>query len=72
MYLSFFLCKKTNDTWQAGDTMKRVKLGRTLEIIAEEGADALHSRTGSLMKGFVRDIQDFGGIITEEDMIRYE
>lgn len=52
--------------------MKRVQLGKSLEIIAEEGVDALYSRRGSLMKSLVKDIQDFGGIITEEDMIRYE
>lgn len=52
--------------------MKRTQLGKTLEIIAAEGAGALHSRTGSLMKGLVKDIQDFGGIITEQDMIEYK
>lgn len=49
-----------------------LKLAKTLEIIAEEGADALYATNGTLMSGFVKDIQDQGGIITEEDMINYE
>lgn len=52
--------------------MKRPQMARTLEIIALEGADALYKRTGSLFKDFIRDLQDFGGIITEEDMLNYK
>lgn len=52
--------------------MTRPVLARSLEIIAEEGADALYSRKGSLMKNFVRDLQNFNSIITEEDMLSYQ
>ncbi|KAI4456640.1 gamma glutamyl transpeptidase [Holotrichia oblita] len=48
---------------------KREKLADTLEIIAKEGARALYN--GSLTEIFVKDIQDFGGIITVEDMNKY-
>lgn len=56
--------------WLEGDKIKRLKLAETLEIIAREGADALYN--GTLTKSFIQDIQDFDGIITEEDMNNYK
>ncbi|XP_014287241.3 scoloptoxin SSD14 [Halyomorpha halys] len=53
-----------------GDTIKSPNLARTLRIISEEGPDAFYN--GSLTAGFVKDIQDNGGIITEEDMNSYQ
>lgn len=53
-----------------GDVIKLPKLARTLKIVAEKGPDALYN--GSLTAGFVKDIQDDGGIITEEDMNSYK
>ncbi|KAI4456654.1 gamma glutamyl transpeptidase [Holotrichia oblita] len=52
-----------------GSLVKPSKLCETLKIIANEGGDALYN--GSLAKTFVKDIQDMGGIITEEDMKNY-
>lgn len=67
-----FINPNTNTTYEEGSYVKMLKLAETLEIIAEEGADALYTADGSLIKGFVQDIQDQGGIITVEDMINYE
>lgn len=53
-----------------GEVIKIPKLAKTLKIIAEEGPGALYN--GSLTAGFVKDIQDNGGIITEEDMNSYQ
>jgi gamma-glutamyltranspeptidase / glutathione hydrolase / leukotriene-C4 hydrolase len=61
----------TNATWKAGDIMKRPQLARSLEIIADEGADAMYSASGSLFKPLVEDIQALGGIITENDLLNY-
>ncbi|CAH1405357.1 unnamed protein product [Nezara viridula] len=55
---------------QYGDVIKLPTLAKTFKIIAEEGPDALYK--GSLTAGFVKDIQDNGGIITEEDMNSYQ
>ncbi|KAK9679351.1 hypothetical protein QE152_g40097 [Popillia japonica] len=52
-----------------GSVVKPTKLCETLKVIANEGGDALYN--GSLAKIFVQDIQDMGGIITEEDMKNY-
>lgn len=67
-----FVNPKTNQTWVAGDTIKRPVLARTLEIIAEEGADAIYSHEGSLIKPLVDEIQSLGGIITAEDFVQYK
>ena len=60
----------TNELYSAGDTMKRPKLARTLEIIAEHGADAFY--TGQLADKIVREVQSRGGIITKRDLAEYQ
>ncbi|CAG9833018.1 unnamed protein product [Diabrotica balteata] len=67
---SIYINSQTNDTYKEGESVKLLKLAYTLKIIAKEGGDALHN--GSLTKRFVKDIQDKGGIITEDDMRTYE
>nr|CAD7606563.1 unnamed protein product [Timema genevievae] len=59
----------TQKVWQIGDKIRRPRLAKTLRTIISEGAEALYN--GSLTKDFVKDIQDLGGIITEEDMANY-
>jgi gamma-glutamyltranspeptidase / glutathione hydrolase / leukotriene-C4 hydrolase len=61
----------TNQTWETGDLIKRPKLAESLEIIAREGADAIYSANGSLLKPLVEDIQALGGIITENDFLNF-
>ena len=60
----------TNELYGAGDIMKRPKLARTLEIIAEQGADAFY--TGELADKIVKEIQDRSGIITKQDLADYD
>ncbi|CAF0927283.1 unnamed protein product [Rotaria sordida] len=60
----------TNELYGAGDLMKRPKLARTLEIIAEQGVDAFY--TGELSDKIVKEIQDQGGIITKQDLADYD
>lgn len=52
-----------------GDIYTMPKLGQTLRIIANEGADAIYG--GSLTSQFVSDIQSAGGILTAEDLADY-
>ncbi|VDI71263.1 Hypothetical predicted protein, partial [Mytilus galloprovincialis] len=59
----------TGRFYEAGETVKRPKLARTLEIIANEGVDAFYN--GRLTEDIVVDIQDAGGIITEDDLAEY-
>ncbi|XP_028146343.1 scoloptoxin SSD14 [Diabrotica virgifera virgifera] len=67
---SIYINSQTNDTYKEGESVKLLKFAYTLKIIAKEGGDALHN--GSLTKRFVKDVQDKGGIITEDDMRTYE
>lgn len=53
-----------------GEVIKLPTLARTLKLVAEEGPGVLYN--GSLTSGFVKDIQDNGGIFTEQDMNSYQ
>ncbi|OWR41202.1 glutathione hydrolase 1 proenzyme-like isoform X1 [Danaus plexippus] len=59
----------TGEVWNEGDYIREPTLARTLDIIAEEGPEAIHN--GSLTGALVRDIQNLGGIITEADLNNY-
>ncbi|CAH0715631.1 unnamed protein product, partial [Brenthis ino] len=61
---------ETGEVWNEGDMIREPTLARTLDVIAEEGPEAIHN--GSLTTAFVRDIQNFGGIITEDDLRSYQ
>ncbi|CAM4874212.1 unnamed protein product [Rotaria socialis] len=61
---------KTNELYSKGDIMKRPKYAATLEIIAEQGADAFY--TGTLADRIVKEIHDHGGIITKQDLADYQ
>jgi len=65
-----FINKNTNSVWKEGDKYKRLKLAETLKLIRDSDASVLYN--GTLTAGFVQDIQDLGGIITEEDMNEYQ
>lgn len=55
---------------EAGSTYKNLKLALTLRIIAELGGDAFYK--GPIAKVLANDIQEAGGIITEQDLENYE
>lgn len=59
-----------NQLYKANSIIKRPKLAKTLEIIAKEGETAFYN--GSLTDTIVDEIQNGGGIITKEDLNRYE
>ena len=47
--------------YEAGDTMKAPRLGRTLQRIADEGPDTFY--TGSLAEDIIDDIEDAGTLL---------
>lgn len=69
--VKLFVNAQTNDVVQAGDVVKRQKLADTLEILKMEGADSIYNN-GTIAKLLVQDIQSVGGIVTIEDLMRYE
>ncbi|XP_005360251.1 glutathione hydrolase 1 proenzyme isoform X2 [Microtus ochrogaster] len=52
-----------------GEIVKMPRLADTLEILAQEGAQAFYN--GSLTAQIVKDIQEAGGIMTVEDLNNY-
>ncbi|XP_021926880.1 gamma-glutamyltranspeptidase 1-like isoform X2 [Zootermopsis nevadensis] len=64
-----FVNPKTGKFFRPGERIRPKKFCETLKIIAKNGGNCLYN--GSLAKVFVSDIQEMGGIITEEDMASY-
>ena len=62
--------RTTNELYGVGDIMKRPKLAKTLQIIADKGADAFY--TGELADKVVMEIRGRGGIITKQDLAEYD
>lgn len=52
-----------------GTLITNPDLGRTLEIIAENGSNAFY--TGDIAKAMVSAVRKYGGIMTEEDLALY-
>ncbi len=63
---NFFLAK----AWKANDTIKRVQLAKTLERIKLNGRDEFYK--GESAQILVDFIQKSGGIMTMEDLAKYE
>ena len=49
-----------------GDWMKRLNYGRTLEQVAEHGADAFYH--GAIAENMVKEVEKQGGILNTEDV----
>ena len=56
--------------WKENDTLKYPALAKTLKAIMNNGRDEFYK--GETAKTFVQFMQDNGGIITEEDLSKYE
>ncbi|XP_055300761.1 scoloptoxin SSD14-like isoform X2 [Sitodiplosis mosellana] len=67
-----FVNPATGDVWKTGDRIKRLKLAKTLEIIAEEGADTMYTKNGTIANLLVDEIKELGGIITIDDFVDYK
>ncbi|XP_055533059.1 scoloptoxin SSD14-like [Wyeomyia smithii] len=67
-----FVDADTGDVWKEGDRIRRPDFAHTLEIIAEEGANALYSKGGTLLPMLMQDLKLFGSLITEDDFYSYE
>lgn len=66
-----FIHPSTNQVYKLGDRIKRLKLADTLELIAKEGADTLYNN-GTLAQLLVKDVRTADGILTIDDLMRYE
>jgi len=71
--IKVFIDPATGKVWQEGQTYKRTKLADTLEILAAAGddGDELFYR-GYMAEQLAEDLQQLGGILTQEDMSGYK
>jgi gamma-glutamyltranspeptidase/glutathione hydrolase len=56
--------------WRGGDRLVLTDLGKTLRAIATEGPDAFY--TGWIADAIAADMKANGGLITKEDLAKYE
>ena len=74
-YRHFFLeVNKTpiifDENWKENDTIKYIALAKTLETIRDEGRDGFYK--GKTAEQLVKTVKNLGGIITKEDLEKYE
>ena len=62
--------KPDGTRWKAGDTLVLTDLGRTLRLIAEQGADEFY--TGEPAKLLAQEMKAGGGLITLDDLAAYK
>jgi gamma-glutamyltranspeptidase/glutathione hydrolase/leukotriene-C4 hydrolase len=64
-----FVNNKTGEVFKLGDTLYRKKLAETFQRIAKNGVNEFY--TGETAKMLVEDLQELGGIMTEDDLKNY-
>lgn len=58
---------------EIGDTVKRPNLAQTLRLVAQNGlADVFYDPSGPIVPHLVKRIRDIGGIVSEEDFLKYQ
>lgn len=67
-----FINPDTNDVWKVGDRITRPKLAETLEIIANEGADAMYTANGTIAQRLIHDVKELGSILEIDDLVDYK
>ena len=55
---------------KAGTILKQPQLARSLDLIAKKGQDVFYK--GELAKRIAKAVQELGGLITEDDLARYQ
>ncbi|RCV33929.1 hypothetical protein SETIT_7G122100v2 [Setaria italica] len=58
------------DLLKAGEVCRNVRLARTLRAVAEQGPGVFYD--GKVGKRLVKDVREVGGILTAEDLKRYQ
>jgi gamma-glutamyltranspeptidase/glutathione hydrolase len=58
------------DAPSVGDTARLPQLGRSMECIAERGADAVYE--GAIADAIVEEVQERGGFLSHEDLAAFE
>ena len=68
--LKSLILNEEGSFYEVGDLYKNEDLANTLKIIAKEGKDGFY--TGKIAQSIVESAQNYGGIITLDDLSNYE
>lgn len=68
--MEVFFNPDTQEPWQEHDIMQRLKLGETLEKIANSDASIIYNG-GEVGQQLIADLREMGGIMTVEDLKNY-
>ena len=66
-----YLDPKTNKFYKTGELFTRPTYAETLRRVARNGANEIYGG-GETGRMFVKDLQEEGGIITNEDLLNYK
>lgn len=56
--------------YQNGDVLKNPDLAKTLQLIADNGKDVFYK--GEIADAIIQEIENYGGVMTKEDLENYE
>ncbi|EFC41376.1 Gamma-glutamyltranspeptidase [Naegleria gruberi] len=65
-----FINPNTNQPYKKGELFRQLELADTLKNVSQFGSDYMY--TGEWAKDFVTKVNQYGGIITMQDMIQYQ
>lgn len=65
-----FTRPENGELLKRGDIMKNARFGKTLRVIAMQGADSLYN--GTLAKALVDDVKGSGGLLDLKDLATYK
>jgi len=69
-FMKDFFTNGTGSPLEMGEIWKQAELAKTLSLIRDHGKDGFY--TGEVAEKLARYMQENGGIITEEDLAKYE
>ena len=65
-----YFLKKDNTVYQDGDVLIQKDLAKTLKILQKEGESAFYN--GKIAAAIIQDMENNGGILTQEDLTNYD
>jgi len=68
--ISAYFLKEDQTPYEAGDVFSNPDLGKTLSLIAKDGADAFYK--GEIAEAMLAEIHKYGGVMIQSDLDNYQ